>query len=104
MQRSNIVVSGTTLRKRMVESVKDPSLLKSLYDLRFSQRWLRRVLSSGVKRHGVRWNPTDVSEEQVAYIFKVEEYVKHETSMKQVYSSTLQMEATCSSETSVDFQ
>jgi hypothetical protein len=58
---------------------------------------------------------TDVSEEQVASIFRVEE-TKQETSVKQLYmpsaftlvsflaySSNLRMEVTCSSETSVDF-
>jgi hypothetical protein len=55
--------------------------------------------------------------EHVGCIFRVEEYAKQETSMKQVAhyvgtevltalvvkSSTLKMEATCSSETPVDF-
>jgi hypothetical protein len=41
-------------------------------DLRFSQRWLWRV-SSGIWRRVVRWVSTDVSEEHIASIFKVEE-------------------------------
>jgi hypothetical protein len=41
------------------------------------------------------WDITDVSEEHVASVFRVEERAKQETSVKQV--------AKCSSETSVDF-
>jgi hypothetical protein len=60
----------------------------------------------------------DVSEEHLASIFKVEEYVKQETKVKaaplaicvhvgfsfMAYSSAAKMTATCFSETSVDFQ
>jgi hypothetical protein len=44
-----------------------------LYDLRFSQRWLWRVSSFGIWRRVVRWVSTDVSEELIASIFRVEE-------------------------------
>jgi hypothetical protein len=47
--------------------------------------------------------PTDIAEEHDASIFKVEQQAKQETSMKQV-ASMLEMEATCFSDTSVDFQ
>jgi hypothetical protein len=57
------------------------------------------------------WKSTDVSEEHVASIFGVEQWVKHESSMKQaasvallptslIYSLTVEVEAKCSSETS----
>jgi hypothetical protein len=32
------------------------------------------------------WQPTDVSEEHIAYIFRVEKQARQETSMKQVVS------------------
>jgi hypothetical protein len=41
------------------------------------------VLSSGIQHHVVRWKPTDVSEEHVAFIFRDEEQAKQEISMKQ---------------------
>jgi hypothetical protein len=51
---------------------------------------------------------TNISEKHVASIFRVDEWAKQETSMKQAvslaYSLTLTMEATCSSKTLVDFQ
>jgi hypothetical protein len=51
-------------------------------DLKFSQRWLWRVLSSGIYRSAVRWKWTDVSEERVPSIFRIKEYVMRETTMK----------------------
>jgi hypothetical protein len=48
-------------------------LVKKLYDLRFSQRWLWRVSSSGMWLHVVCWDATDVSEEHIASIFRDEE-------------------------------
>jgi hypothetical protein len=60
------------------------------------------------------WKSTEVSEEHVTSIFRIEEYAKEENNMKQAasstlvsclaYSSSLKMEVTCSSEMSVDFQ
>jgi hypothetical protein len=48
-----------------------------LYNLRFSQRWLWRMLSSWVGRHGdLVW--TDVSEENIASIFRVEKFASEE--------------------------
>jgi hypothetical protein len=52
---------------------------------------------------------TDVSEEHVASIFRVEECAEQEKSMKaggkqRKQSLTLKMEAICTSETSVDIQ
>jgi hypothetical protein len=38
----------------------------SVRDLRFSQQWLWRVLSSGLQHSVARWKSTDVSEEHVA--------------------------------------
>jgi hypothetical protein len=66
----------------------------------------------------VQWKLTDVSEELIASIFRAEEFVTQEISMKQNchcavcfilvsclgYPSSLKLEATCCSETFVDFQ
>jgi hypothetical protein len=41
--------------------------------LRFSQPWLWKVSSSGTWRRVIRWVSTDVSEEHIASIFRVEE-------------------------------
>jgi hypothetical protein len=57
-----------------------------MYDLRFSQRWLWRELSSAIWRHVVRWESGDVSV------------------TCSDYSSALHLEAIRSSETSADFQ
>jgi hypothetical protein len=54
------------------------TISKSLQDPRFSQRWLWRILSSGIWRHVARWNSTDVLEEHVASIFRIEEQTKEE--------------------------
>jgi hypothetical protein len=75
-----------------------------------------RVLSSGIWRRVICWKSTDVSEEYVASVFNVEE-AKQEAGMKQAFAcyllqvvflqglfSTLKMQATYSSETSVSFQ
>jgi hypothetical protein len=80
-------------------------------DFRFSQRWLWSVISSGI----FRWKSTDVSEERIASISRVEELAEQETGRLCLppdftlvsclaYSSALKMEATCSSEAPVDFQ
>jgi hypothetical protein len=57
---------------------------------------------------------TKVSEENIAYIFRVQELAGQTTSVKaggeqqlvfcSAYASTMKIEAICSSETSVDFQ
>jgi hypothetical protein len=70
-------------------------------DLRFSQRWLRKVTSSGIKRHVLRWKSTDVLNEFVVSIFTVAIRAR---SACLAYHSTLTMEVTCSCEMSVDFQ
>jgi hypothetical protein len=49
-----------------------------LYDLRFPQCWLWRVPSSGIWRHIVCWAATDVSEEHIASIFRVEGIIQQE--------------------------
>jgi hypothetical protein len=54
-------------------------------NLRFSKKWLRRVLSSGIQRRVVRWKSNDVSEEHIT-IFKVEDYAKRETSKEKITS------------------
>jgi hypothetical protein len=41
---------------------------------------VRRILSSGIRFHVVRWKSIDTSEEYVASIFRNEEYAKPETS------------------------
>jgi hypothetical protein len=43
---------------------------------------------SSIKRSVVRWKSTEVSGEQDASIFRVEEYAKQETIMKQTASSS----------------
>jgi hypothetical protein len=45
---------------------------------------LLRVLSSGIRRHVVHRKLTDVSEEDVDSVSRIEEYVKQETSIKHV--------------------
>jgi hypothetical protein len=55
-----------------------------------------RVLSHGIQRPVFCWKSTFVLEEHTVSTFRVEEEAKQETSVKK--------EATCSSETSVDFQ
>jgi hypothetical protein len=51
------------------------------------------------------WESTDVSEEHVPPIFRIEEWAKQETRMKCVASGAeMEMEEICSSETSVDFR
>jgi hypothetical protein len=77
-----------------------------------SQMFALRAPSSEIQHHVVHWKSSDVSEEHVASIFRVEEYAKQESCVKAggklvsclAYYSILKMEATCSSETSVDFQ
>jgi hypothetical protein len=60
----------------------------------------RRIPSSGIQRHSP-WKSTDVSEEHVASIFKIKELVKWETSVIAL-GTKIQVEVTCSSETSID--
>jgi hypothetical protein len=72
-----------------------------------SQKSTRSVLSSGILRLVAWWKSTDVSEEHGTSIFRVEEWVRQETSMHVsclAYTLTLKMEVTCSSEASVGFQ
>jgi hypothetical protein len=64
-------------------------------DLRFSQRWLWRVSSSGIWCCVVCWVANHVSEEHIAC---------HLLVLAEIISSTLKMEAICSSETSVATQ
>jgi hypothetical protein len=58
-----------------------------MYDLRF----LQRVLSSGIYLRVVRWNTTDVPDEHVIFIVRIEEYAKEEIGMKQAGSRALLM-------------
>jgi hypothetical protein len=44
-----------------------------MWDLRFSQQWFWRVLSTGIQCRVVCWKSTDVLEEHVAPIFMVKE-------------------------------
>jgi hypothetical protein len=62
-----------------IDQLSDYKLIKNLYDWRFSQRWLRRVSSSGIWRCVVRWVSTDVSEDHISSIFRVEEISSAET-------------------------
>jgi hypothetical protein len=61
-----------------------------MYDLKFSQRWLWRVLTSGMSCSSLKVNLYFGGTFYLVFCF--------------VYSSTLKMEATCSPETSIDFQ
>jgi hypothetical protein len=88
-------------------------ILNAIPEQRIQRTWFLRVLSSGIQCHAVHWKSTNVSEEHVASIFKIKEQAKQETSRSgqqaelvscSSFSSTLKMEATCSFETSVDFQ
>jgi hypothetical protein len=49
------------------------------HDLRFSQPSLRRLLSSGIYLHVVRWKSTDVSEKSFASTFRGAEWGKQGT-------------------------
>jgi hypothetical protein len=84
-----------------------------LQDSRLSERWSWRVLSSWMKRRRmVRWNSTDVSEEHVASSKPARNQDEAGSKFAAyfilascfAYSSTLKMEVTYSSETSVAFQ
>jgi hypothetical protein len=96
---------------------------KTNEDLRFSQRWLRRVSSSGIWRCVVRWVSTDVSggTYRLHLQGRRNRFSKSEASHLLVCCtqkfglppacwfaepnfSTLKMEAICSSETSVETQ
>jgi hypothetical protein len=74
--------------------------------LRFSHWWLWRVLSSWMWRHAVREKFSDVSEEHITSIFRVEEYATLAACILLfaclAYSSTLRLEEICSSEKSVN--
>jgi hypothetical protein len=75
------------------------------WDLRLSQRWLWRAVTSGIWRHIVRWTSADVSEEFVASIFKQSRLcLLPVPCWFLAYTWTLKFEATCSSETSVEIQ
>jgi hypothetical protein len=91
-------------------SLKEPiNKATPLLDLRFSQWWPLRGIFWMLYRV-VWWKSADVSEEQIASIFRVEDEAK-QTSMKQsllpascwFLASTLKMEAICPSKTSVGF-
>jgi hypothetical protein len=66
--------------------------LHLMYDLRFSQRLLWRILSSGIYWHVIRWKTTDVA--LLATFFTLVSCL--------AYSPTFKVEATCSSETLAD--
>jgi hypothetical protein len=71
-----------------------------------------RVSSSGIWRRVVYWVTSDVSEEHIVSIFRVEEIISARTSkpptylqvLAEIISSTQKMEAICSSESSVATQ
>jgi hypothetical protein len=69
-----------------------------------------RVSSSGIRRRVVSRVVPDVSEERIASIFRVEEVISaslppaYLVVLAEIISSTLKMEAICSSETSVAIQ
>jgi hypothetical protein len=78
-----------------------PRTLGILWNLRFSQQWLWRVLSAGIWCRVVRWKSTDVSEEHIADLCLPPAFTLVSCS---AYSSTLKMEVICSSKTLADFQ
>jgi PIN domain nuclease of toxin-antitoxin system len=82
-------------------------------NFRFSHLWLWWSYLLRYKRCVFRWKSTNISEKHVVSIFRVWELAKKETSSTNpgnevvtclAYSSNLKLEATCSSETYVDFQ
>jgi hypothetical protein len=77
-------------------------------DLRFSRGRLWRVLSSGIWRRVVRWKSSDVSQEHIFFIFRVDAELCLPLTFTlfpcSAHSSTLKMEAICPSKTSVDIQ
>jgi hypothetical protein len=90
---------------------KATQFLEGLTCCYFTSRLCRTVSSSGMWRHVVCWNATDVSEEHIASIFRFEENISASPASKQLatcllagiaemFSSNLKMEAICSSETS----
>jgi hypothetical protein len=64
----------------------------------------RRISSSGMWCRVVRWVSTDVSEEHIASIFRVEEISSTKKTASKQVATCLKMEAICSSRTSVDTQ
>jgi hypothetical protein len=61
------------LKKRRQRRMNILSGRKLMLDLRFSQRWFWRVSYSRIRSRVVRWVSTNVSEERIASIFRVEE-------------------------------
>jgi hypothetical protein len=59
------------------------------YGLRFSHRWLRRVLSYVIYRRVFRRKSTNVSEGYFSSVLGAEEWTKRDTSMKQTASTLL---------------
>jgi hypothetical protein len=47
---------------------------------------LRRVISSGIELRVGRWKSTDVSEEHVAFIYRIEVYAKRETCLPPAFT------------------
>jgi hypothetical protein len=106
-------------KKRLIFTIKNVILVVKnriskcyLGHLRSLQRWLWGVSFFGMWRRVVCWVATDLSEEHIASIFRVEKTIQQEPASKHVarlpacwflwiISSTLKMEAICSSETSV---
>jgi hypothetical protein len=76
-------------------------LCQNIQDLRLSKQWLQTVLYCRIYHHIARWNSTDISEELVTEAPPAACFILVSCLP---YSSTLKMEATCSSKTSLDFQ
>jgi hypothetical protein len=53
----------------------------TVWDIRFSQRWLRRVLSPGIGYHVGRQKFVDISVESTTFIFRVKGQAKQEQTL-----------------------
>jgi hypothetical protein len=73
-----------------VTSVIKLNQMENMWDVRSSQQWPWRVVSSGIQHRVVRWQSTDVSEEHIAANLQGRRVGQART-------------LTCSSATSVDF-
>jgi hypothetical protein len=111
-RRRTVPLSVTSFRKKPGNGAsywRQPiCLILNFNDCRY-YTWLNNVWSipsSGIKRRVVRWKSTDVSEKYVASMFMVEAQLGNWFVLIScmAYTSTLKMEATCFSETSVHFR
>jgi hypothetical protein len=65
----------------LFESIQFNNLFYNKLDLRLSQRWLSRVLSSAMRCHVVQWKSA-VSDESITSIFKVEDKTSRQRDLR----------------------